>query len=280
MYQLLKGKPVSDHIFAKVKAEVDALLAARHSAPALAVLRFGTRADDVSYESSLTKALGKIGMTVQCVVLPKDAPREEVAGALTRLSADPAVDGILPLLPLPADCGDLLPRLAPAKDVDGLLQEKSCYTPCTPRAVMELLDFYRIPVAQRKAVVFGRSPQLGRPLAALLKNRGAEIAVIHSKTPDPEKISREGELIFSAVGKPRFLTADYLKPGQIVVDIGINPDPLAPGKLCGDLDEVAAKELSLTYTPVPGGIGAITTAVLAEQLLHAAAERRNLCAEI
>ncbi len=280
MYQLLKGKPVSDHIFAKVKAEVDVLLAARHSAPALAVLLFGTRADDMSYESSLTKAFGKIGMEVQCVVLPKDAPREEVAGTLTRLSADNAVDGILPLLPLPADCGDLLHLLAPAKDVDGLLQEKSCYTPCTPRAVMELLDFYRISVAQRKAVVFGRSPQLGRPLAALLKNRGAEVAVIHSKTPEPEKISREGELIFSAVGKPRLLTADYLKPGQVVVDIGINPDPLAPGKLCGDLDEVAAKELSLTYTPVPGGIGAITTAVLAEQLLHAAAERRNLCAEI
>lgn len=280
MYQLLKGKPVSDRIFAEVKFGAERLFSARRHRPALAILRFGERADDVSYEHSLSAALGKAGIDVDCIVLPADAAPEKAAAVLTRLSADPSVDGILPLLPLPLSCPHLLSLLSPAKDVDGLLLEKSCYTPCTPQGVTELLDFYRISVACRKTAVFGRSPRLGQPLAALLRQRGAEVAVIHSKTPEPERISRDAELIFSAVGKPRLLTADYLRPGQIVIDIGINADPLAPGKLCGDLDEVAARELSLTYTPVPGGIGAVTTAVLAEHLLRAAAERRNFSAEI
>ena len=276
MTQILKGRPVKDRLLAELKTECGAL----EVKPCLGVFRIGENADDLSYERGILKTMAGIGVAVEKVSLPADVSFETAAEAFRRLCENENVDGVLPLMPLPEPFRELIPRMPKEKDVDGLLGEESDFFPCTPHGVMRFLDFYGIAVKDRKVTVIGRSPLVGKPLASLLNRAGALVTVVHSRTEHPEEAIRGAEIVFSAVGKARFLDESRLRRFQTVLDIGVNADPERDGRICGDLDEKTAEKLELCYSPVPGGVGEITTAVLAEHTMEASKKRRCLYGEI
>ena len=276
MTQLLKGRPVKDRLLDELKTECAALKVK----PCLGVFRIGENADDLSYERGIVKTMNRIGVSVEKAAFSSAVSFEEAAAAFRSLCEREDVDGVLPLMPLPEKFLGLIPLIPKEKDVDGLLGEESDFVPCTPHGVMRLLEYYGIAVKGRNVTVIGRSPRVGKPLAALLEAGGASVSVVHSRTEHPAEMIRGAEIVFSAVGKARFLDESRLRRFQTVLDIGVNADPEKEGRICGDLDEKAAEKLELCYSPVPGGVGEITTAVLAEHTLRACKRRRCLHGEI
>ncbi|MGM9568261.1 MAG: bifunctional 5,10-methylenetetrahydrofolate dehydrogenase/5,10-methenyltetrahydrofolate cyclohydrolase [Clostridia bacterium] len=279
MTQILKGRPVRDRLLDQLEKECAALLKDRVK-PCLGVFRVGEKADDLSYERGIRNMAAKIGMVAETVSLPEEIPVEEAAEIFCRFCERDDIDGILPLMPLPERFYGLISLIPPEKDVDGLLGERSAFPPCTPDGVMRFLDYYEIGVKDKNVAVLGRSSLVGKPLAALLEERGALVSVVHSRTEHPAEVIRRAEIVFSAVGKARFLDENRLRSHQTVLDIGVNEDPLDGGKICGDLNENAAEKLDLRYSPVPGGIGEMTVAVLAEHTLRSCERRRCAHGEI
>lgn len=274
MSEILSGIAVKERFIADLKKQC-AILKEGGVTPCLALLRVGEQRDDLAYESGIRRLMDQVGVAVTGNAFPAAAAYEEVAAVIAAANRDHTVSAILPLLPLPPALKEIVALIDPKKDVDGLRGDESCFFPCTPRAVMKMLDFYDISVTAKKVVVLGRSPLVGLPLRRLLEERGALVSVVHSKTEDPAALVRTGELVFSAVGIPRLLDEDYLRPGQTIFDVGISPDPSKAYGICGDLDEDVAERLNLRYTPVPGGVGEVTTAVLAGHVLAAAAKRED-----
>lgn len=268
---ILYGGPVRAHLTEQLKNRCD-VLRKRGITPHLALFRMGEKVDDLSYERSIRKYMADIGVKVTVSSLAEDAPKALAEAAFEKLCAEEDTDGVLPLMPLAPSYGDLPKILPPEKDVDGLLGEMSRFSPCTPEAALVFAEHYQLLPQGVAVAVMGRSVLVGAPLARLLRERHFDVRVVHSQTQHPFSAVCSADVIFSAVGKPRFLNESYLRKGQTVIDIGVCTDEA--GNLCGDLDTKVAERLGLRFSPVPGGVGGVTTAILARHILESCEERR------
>ncbi|AGB01599.1 bifunctional methylenetetrahydrofolate dehydrogenase/methenyltetrahydrofolate cyclohydrolase FolD [Methanoregula formicica] len=248
--------------------------------PKLATVIVGNDPASQMYVRMKHKACEKVGIASVGVELPADATTRTVVDKVRALNRDGSVDGILVQLPLPSqvDTGRVINAISPEKDVDGYHPEnmghlflgKPRFSSCTPTGIMTLLAEYQIPVAGARAVVAGRSIDVGRPMAALLLNADATVTICHSKTKDLAEELKRADILVSAVGKPHFITKEMVKEGAVVIDVGINQ---LEGKLVGDVDFEAVKEVASAITPVPGGVGPMTIATLMENTFRSAQER-------
>ncbi len=281
MATILKGAPVAELINTRTsKAAED--LRSRGICPTLAIVRIGANDGDLSYERGAIKRASAVGVEVVSVAFPADVTPEEYYAKLDELNADPAIHGILLLRPVPAAIGDEKARnyIASSKDVDGCSDAslagifagtKTGFAPCTAQAAMEILHFYEINPCGKRAAIFGRSLVVGRPLAMMLMSENATPTICHTKTPDAAAICRESDIVIAAIGKAYKIGAEYAAPGQTIIDVGINWDE-EKGKLCGDVDYDAVVDTVSAITPVPGGVGAVTTAVLMNHVVEAASK--------
>ena len=279
MAKILKGAPVAAAMTEKMKTDSDRLRKAG-IVPTLAILRVGERDDDLSYERGAMKRAEKAGIEVKNVVLPADVPGETFFKALADLNEDPSVHGILMFRPLPKHLDGEKARkmLAPEKDVDGCTDGSLAgvftntplgFPPCTAEAAMEILHFYDIDIRGKSAAVIGRSLVIGRPVAMMLMHENATVTICHTKTPDVPAVTREADIVVAASGQMLSVGKEYLKAGQTVIDVGIGWNEEL-GKLCGDVKFEEAETIVDGITPVPGGVGAVTTAVLCRHVIMAA----------
>ncbi len=273
--KILDGKTTAQAVRAELKERVFAL-AKRGVTVGLAVLLVGEDPASKIYVGNKIKACEEAGIRSFSRVLPENATEEEAEAAVEGFAADPSVHGILVQLPLPPHLDErkILSRIPAEKDVDGFSDENCgrlfkrlpCIPACTPLGVMELLRRYEISVCGKRAVIVGRSNTVGRPMAALLLNADATVTVCHSKTKDLENICREADILVAAVGKPHFITPEMVKEGAVVIDVGISR---VDGKIRGDVDPAAWEKASFV-TPVPGGVGPMTVAMLLKNTVDAA----------
>ena len=266
----LSGKDVAKALQSELKARVDALYL-NYVFPVLATLRVGEDPAAVSYENGLRRAAEATGVLVRRYILPARVSTAEVAGLIDQINADPLLSGLLLLRPLPAELDEaaLCANIAPQKDVDcANAAQPGRFVPCTAEACMQILRHYEIPVEGKHAVVLGRSKTVGLPLARLLLSANATVTVCHSRTPDPAALTRQAELVVAAAGRRAMLRGGDLKPGAVVLDVGIHRDP-ETGRLCGDCAPDAA-DVAGALTPVPGGVGAVTSTILMRHVIDAA----------
>lgn len=279
----MDGKAVAAKVKARVAAEV-AALRAENITPGLAVILVGNDPASQIYVNNKKKACEVCGIASFSHELPADTTQAQLLALIERLNADPTVSGILCQLPLPAHLceREVLDAISPQKDVDAfhpvsaghILIGDPLFLPCTPAGVMELLHEYDIPVEGRRCVVIGRSNIVGKPMALLLLKENGTVTVCHSRTADLAAVCREADVLVSAVGRAGFVTADMVKPGATVIDVGMNRD--AGGHLCGDVDFAAVEPLAGHITPVPGGVGPMTIAMLMQNTLMAAKRQAGL----
>ncbi|MFA9439761.1 bifunctional methylenetetrahydrofolate dehydrogenase/methenyltetrahydrofolate cyclohydrolase FolD [Uliginosibacterium sp. sgz301328] len=246
--------------------------------PCLAVILVGDNPASAVYVRNKVNACEKAGFRSLKFTFPVEVAPDEVFDKIAELNADPSVHGILVQLPLPRqfDENKVLEAISPEKDVDGfhaenfglLLQGRKSFYPCTPWGVMKMLEAENVQLSGMEAVVIGRSNIVGKPMAVMLLSQGATVTVCHSKTRDLHFHTRRADLVVAAIGKPRFLTGDMIKPGAVVIDVGINRLP--DGKLCGDVDFESAREVAGAITPVPGGVGPMTITMLLANTLESA----------
>ena len=273
---------MSGHEVAKsVYAELRQVLAGLGYRPALRVVRFGEDPASVSYTRLKDKRARELGLDSRVIALPETTSQEELLELIARLNADADVDGILVQLPLPAhvDARAVLEAIDPAKDVDGfhpfnvgrLWSGGRALRPCTPSGILRILDHYGIELEGKEAVVVGRSNIVGKPLAALLLGRNATVTVAHSRSRDLAAVTRRAEVLVAAVGRPATITPEMVREGAVLVDVGVNR---AGDRLVGDVDP-AAWAKSSAYTPVPGGVGPMTVAMLLANTVQAAGWRRG-----
>ena len=277
MARILSGAPVAEALASGLYVR-SKRLRERGITPTLVILRVGEQEAGLSYERAAKRACTAAGVEAFSVALPENSPREAVLHAVRSINAEPGVHGALLLRPMPdaeterAACREL----AAAKDVDGISPAALAavftgvgegFAPCTARAVMELLDYYDIPLIGSRAAVIGRSLVVGRPLAMLLSARDATVTLCHSKTRDLAGICRASDIVVCAAGRRGLMGADCFAPGQVVIDVGTN---MTPEGLRGDVDFEAAMGIAGAVTPVPGGIGRITAAILALHTVEAA----------
>ncbi len=278
MAELLKGKEVVAAMNEKLKAEVETLKS-KGISPTLAILRVGERPDDISYERGATKRCETVGVAVKNVVLPADVTQDMLMKSIDELNNDTNVHGVLIFRPLPKhlDGEAVRKALKPAKDIDGITDGSLAgvfsgsgegFAPCTAQACMEILDYYGIDCKGKRATVIGRSLVVGKPAAIMLMGKNATVTVCHTKTVDMPSVAKNAEILIVAAGKAGAVTKEYLSPGQIVVDVGINMND--EGKLCGDVNFEDAEPIVGSITPVPGGVGTVTTSVLVSHVVEAA----------
>lgn len=278
--QILDGKALADELRASFKARVAALTAQGHR-PGLVVILVGEDPASQVYVRNKVSACEAAGLYSEKIVYPADVAPAVVLQKIAELNAAPNIHGILVQLPLPPHFDEkaVLEAISAAKDVDGfhaenvgaLAQGNPRFIPCTPYGVMKLLEKSGIELAGKEAVVIGRSNIVGKPMALLLLNAGATVTVCHSRTRDLAFHTRRADVLVAAIGKPRFVTAEMVKPGAVVIDVGINRlPPEAGGKLCGDVDFEGVKEVARALTPVPGGVGPMTITMLLANTIEAA----------
>jgi methylenetetrahydrofolate dehydrogenase (NADP+)/methenyltetrahydrofolate cyclohydrolase len=276
------GKPVADALTQEIRDR------AQRSGvtPKLAILRVGARPDDLSYEKGALMRMKKCGFEADVRAFPEDVSQEKFERALDMAGSDPDTDGILLFRPLPygLDAARIENRICPEKDLDGISPvnqaklyagDRSGFAPCTAEALMRILAFYGVNPRGKKAVIVGRSTVIGRPAAMLLLASDATVTITHTKTVNLAAECRQADILVAAAGHAGTVTADCIKPGAVVLDVGINVDE--NGKLCGDVDAEAVIRdgKAAALTPVPRGVGSVTTSVLAEHLLTAAIRRRG-----
>ncbi len=279
--RIIDGKSIAAALQREVRAEADAL-AARGGRPALAVVMIGDHAASAVYVRNKRRACVEAGIESFDHDLPADAGETQVLALIDRLNADPAVDGILVQLPLPPQvrADAVIARIDPAKDVDGfhpeniglLAQGTPRLRPCTPYGIMRMLERSGVAVEGRHAVIVGRSSIVGRPMALELLMRSATVTVCHSRTRDLPAHVGAAEILVAAIGRPKFVRGSWIRPGAVVIDVGINRGP--DGRLVGDVEFEAARARASAITPVPGGVGPMTVATLMRNTLEAAARRR------
>lgn len=278
MATILKGTPVAAALNRRTQALCEELNT-RGIVPTLAVVRVGAREDDLSYERGVVKRCESLGVAVQKFVLDAQATQEELLAVIDKINRDAALHGCLLFRPLPPQMDDRQVRaaLAPEKDVDGVtdLSLAGVFTnapvgfpPCTAQACAEILDFYGIDLSGKRVTVVGRSLVVGKPTAMLLDKRNATVTMCNSRTRDLPNLCREADVVVAAMGKMGAIGGDCLRPGQVVVDVGIHVD--ADGKLRGDVCFDQAEPVVEAITPVPGGVGAVTTSVLVSHVVQAA----------
>lgn len=284
MAEFLRGAPVSAAINEHTRAKAEALRK-RGIAPTLAIVRMGGKDADIYYERGAMKRCAALGVEVRNVLLPEDAPESVLLDEIHKLNEDRTVNGVLIFRPLPRHISDerVCASLAPEKDVDGITDGSLAgvftgsgkgFCPCTAQSCVEILDHYGIDCTGKRAVVLGRSLVIGKPVSQLLLARNATVTVCHTRTRDLPSETRRAELIVTAVGHLNALTADHVAPGQIVVDVGINTN--AEGKMAGDVDLASVGPIVAAVTPTPGGVGAVTTAVLVNHTVVAAERQNNI----
>jgi methylenetetrahydrofolate dehydrogenase (NADP+) / methenyltetrahydrofolate cyclohydrolase len=275
---ILDGKAVAQRVTDEVRAGVAEFVAAGHERPGLAVVLVGDNAASHVYVRNKRKTTEAVGMRSFAHDLPADATEDALLSLIDRLNADPAVNGILVQLPLPKHihAEKVTERIDPKKDVDGfhpynigrLVQKTPVLRPCTPYGCMRLLKETGADLVGLHAVVIGQSNIVGRPMALELLMARCTVTICHSATRDLPDIVRQGDIVVAGVGRANFVQRDWVKPGAIVIDVGINR--LEDGKLCGDVDFEAVKDLASWITPVPGGVGPMTIATLLANTLTAA----------
>ncbi|MDD6738747.1 MAG: bifunctional 5,10-methylenetetrahydrofolate dehydrogenase/5,10-methenyltetrahydrofolate cyclohydrolase [Coriobacteriaceae bacterium] len=282
MAQVLSGRDVAASINVQVLEESLRLQVAGVQ-PGLGILRVGERDDDLSYERGALKRAEACGVSVSRVLLPADCSQHELEQAICQLNTDPAVHGILMFRPLPRHLDQAAAEalLAPAKDVDGITRGSLAtvfagggegYAPCTAAACMEILGHYGIGCAGKRAAVIGRSLVVGRPVAMMLMQENATPVICHTRTNDAAAITRQADIVIVAAGRMETIGPEYFSAGQVVIDVGIGWNE-EKGKLCGDVRFDEVEPLVGAITPVPGGVGAVTTSVLMKHVVQAAAAR-------
>lgn len=280
--KILDGAALAQELRSEFKLRAEAL-AAQGVRPGLAVVLVGEDPASQVYVRNKVNACAQAGFHSEKIVLPADTTAAALLERIAALNADPAIHGILVQLPLPKhiDADAVLEAILPEKDVDGfhaenigaLTQGNPRFIPCTPHGVMELLEKGGVSLKGQEAVVIGRSNIVGKPMALLLLAAGATVTICHSQTRDLAFHTRRADILVAAVGRPRFVTGDMIKPGAVVIDVGINRVPEGQpdaGKLCGDVDFASAREVASAITPVPGGVGPMTIAMLLANTLLAA----------
>jgi methylenetetrahydrofolate dehydrogenase (NADP+) / methenyltetrahydrofolate cyclohydrolase len=281
--KIIDGKAISEVFRAEYKVRVDRLIE-QGIKPGLAVIIVGDDAASLVYVRNKARACEAIGMHSEVHALPADTSQEDLLTWVNNLNANSAIHGILVQLPLPKHMDDraVIEAIHPLKDVDGfhyanmgaLVIDESWFPPCTPFGVMQMLAHEGIEIEGKHAVVIGRSNIVGKPQAMLLLKAGATVTVCHSKTKDLNKFTRDADILVAAVGRANMVTGDMIKPGAVVMDVGINRTP--SGKLCGDVDFESAKLVASAITPVPGGVGPMTITMLLGNTLRAAERAAGL----
>ncbi|MDN4594073.1 bifunctional methylenetetrahydrofolate dehydrogenase/methenyltetrahydrofolate cyclohydrolase FolD [Polycladomyces subterraneus] len=266
---LIDGKAVAASIRQELKEQVSRMKE-QGVHPGLAVILVGNDPASETYVRGKVRACGEVGIYSELIRLPESVSEEELLEHVHRLNGDARIHGILVQLPLPKHISEekVIDAIVPEKDVDGfhpisvgnLVIGKPGFLPCTPHGIMELLRRYEIPLAGKHAVVIGRSNIVGKPVSLLLQRENATVTMCHSKTVDLPSVARQADILIAAVGKPHLVTREYVKPGAVVIDVGINRTP--EGKLVGDVHFEQVREVASYITPVPGGVGPMTIAML------------------
>lgn len=278
MAEVLRGKEVVSQLNDEIKGRSENLQK-QGIQPVLAVVRLGERPDDLAYERGLTKRAEKTGVTVKKCVYPENLSQDELLEEIGKLNQDDSVHGILIFRPLPEGIDDRAVRsaLAPEKDVDGITDASQAglysgsgegFSPCTAEACIRMLTHYQIPVEGKRAVVIGRSQVIGKPVSLLLLARNATVTICHSRTENLPEVCREADILIAAAGHAGTVTADCFRAGQTVIDVAVNVG--ADGTMCGDADYDAALKTVSAVTPVPGGVGTVTSSVLMDHVVTAA----------
>ena len=293
--ELIDGKKLAAETRAQIAAGVAALKAEKGVTPGLAVILVGDNPASVSYVTAKEKACTDAGMHSREIRLPASVAEADLLAEIARLNADPAIHGILVQLPLPKgfDEKKVIDAIAPEKDVDGftpvnvgrMLIGEDCVLPCTPHGIIKLIEVTGMDLAGKHAVVIGRSNIVGKPVAALLARKGpranATVTLCHTGTPDIAAYTRTADVVVVAAGRPNTLTGDMLKPGAVVIDVGVNrvPDATKPKgyRLCGDADFDSCAAVASAITPVPGGVGPMTITMLLWNTLQAARNSARAC---
>ncbi|MCL2496875.1 MAG: bifunctional 5,10-methylene-tetrahydrofolate dehydrogenase/5,10-methylene-tetrahydrofolate cyclohydrolase [Clostridiales bacterium] len=278
MASILSGKEVVAALNEKMRAEVEGLKAAGIT-PTLAIVRVGERPDDVSYERGAMKRAETVGVAARQFTLPAETTEAELLAVIEQINTDTALHGLLLFRPLPKHIDEEKVRnaISPQKDVDGITDIALAgvftgsgygYPPCTAQACLEIFDHYGIELKGKRVTMIGRSLVVGKPLAMMMLARHATVTICHTRTVDMPGVCREAEILIVAAGKAKVVGAEFFAPGQIVLDVGINVDD--EGNLVGDADYEAAQSIVEAITPVPGGVGTVTTSVLLKHVIAAA----------
>lgn len=284
MATILKGAPVVAAMN-EANAAICEQLKAQGIVPTLAVVRVGEREDDLSYERGVMTRCGKVGVAVKQYLLPADAAQEDLLRVIAEINADDAIHGCLLFRPLPKQFDDRTVRaaLAPEKDIDGITDGSLAgvftntdlgYAPCTAQACLEILKYYNIPLSGKRAVVVGRSLVVGKPAAMMLDRENATVTLCNSRTQNLPTLCKEADVVVVAMGKLGAIGGGCLREGQVVVDVGIHVNE--EGKLCGDVKFAEAEPVVDAITPVPGGVGTVTTSVLVGHVVAAAKKKAGL----
>lgn len=284
MGEIIKGKPVGDAISEVLKGECQELIKGGIQ-PKLAILRVGAKANDLSYEKGALKKCEAIGIETEVTELPDGTTQEQYIETLQKLNDDSSVHGILTFRPLPKGIDEEVIKniIAPEKDVDcfspmntaKLMEgDKTGFPPCTPTAVVEILKYYNVPLKGANVVVLGRSMVVGKPVSMLLLGENATVTICHSKTKDLPKVCANADVLVAGVGRARMVTSDYIKEGAVVIDVGINAKPEGGG-ICGDVDTDDVVGKASMVTPVPAGVGSVTTSILAKHVIKACKQQNN-----
>lgn len=278
MAVIMKGSEVINAMKEKMIIEVGELKN-KGIIPGLGLIRLGVNPADLAYEKGAIKRAESVGINCKVFEYPETISQAELINEISKINADKAIHGILLFRPLPKQIDESVIKhvISPEKDIDCLNPvnvakvfsgDESGFAPCTPTAVMEMLEYYKLSVEGKKVVVVGRSLVVGKPLAMMLLKKNATVTICHTKTRNLKEVCREAEILIAAAGKAKMITADFIPPGGIVIDVGINMDQA--GKLCGDVDYEGAVNNVAYITPVPGGVGTVTSSVLAKHVIRGA----------
>ena len=280
MAEVLKGIEVANAMKERLIAE-NAALIAKGVTPCLAIVRAGERPDDLAYERGALKRFEGLSVAVKVFGFPEDIGQGEFEAEFEKINRDESVHGILMFRPLPKTLDEeaIIRKIDPAKDMDCMCEaniakvfagDESGYAPCTPEGVVELLKHFEVPLKGAKVTLVGRSMVVGKPLAMLLLKENATVTICHTRTKDLAAECRAADILIAAAGAAKMIKAEHVKEGTVVIDVGINVDE--EGNLCGDVDFEAVEPLASKITPVPGGVGSVTTSILAMHVLKAAAK--------
>jgi methylenetetrahydrofolate dehydrogenase (NADP+) / methenyltetrahydrofolate cyclohydrolase len=283
MGRIIKGKPVADEITNNLICEVKKLKL-KDINPKLAVVRVGENEGAISYERGILNRFSRIGIDVQVEKLPEDISEKSFISTIEKMNVDDSINGIMVFRPLPKQLNENTIKyvIDPKKDVDCfnpinmskiLENDISGFLPCTPAAVISILNYYKIEVSGKKVVVIGRSMVVGKPLSLLLLNKNATITICHSKTKNLQSEVSKADIVIACIGKAKMIDSSYIKDGAVIIDVGINTDE--SGNLCGDVDTEDCMKSCEMITPVPGGVGSVTTSILAQQLIKACKFQNN-----
>lgn len=277
MSNIIDGKLVASSVKQAVKQEVEELHKKQHIKPCLAVILVGENPASLVYVNNKQKTCNELGIESKSIIISEDFGQENLLDVIQDLNEDPTVNGILCQLPLPAGYDEqaVIEAINPTKDVDAfhpinvgrIVTGDYAFLPCTPAGIIEMLQYYNIDISGKECVVVGRSNIVGKPMSMLLLHKNGTVTIAHSKTKDLSEVCRRADILVAAVGKPKFITADMVKDGAVVIDVGINR---IDGKLCGDVDFENVSRKTSWITPVPGGVGPMTIAMLMKNTVTAA----------